>query len=77
MNESDRQRARQLLREDVAKAQVNAVAYIDWDAFEGVLDAVMASEAGKDQSAILQVFKASRHKALSAYFADRGVGPTN
>ncbi len=77
MNTYDKRRAAELLRANIAKVEPNAVAYIDWDAFEGVLEAVMESEARGDQEAILQVFKASQRLALSNYYEDRGVGPTN
>jgi len=73
---NDKKRARELLRANVAKVDMNAVEYIDWDAFEGVLEAVLASES-PTQDEILQVFKASLNKARAAYAADRGVGPTN
>jgi len=74
---NDRRRARELLVANVARAEPNAVAYIDWDAFEGVLDAVMASEAAQDPEAIMQVFKSSVAKARGLYHADRPPGPTN
>ena len=77
MKLSDKKRSRELLRNFVAEQDPAAVEYIDWDAFEGVLDAVMASESGQDPDAIMQVFKSVRNKAVSAKFFDRPPGPTN
>lgn len=75
MKPGDMKRARELLAANCAKADPFAVEYIDWDAFEGVLEAVM--QAGGDEQAILRVFAASIAKAKQLRLQDRGVKPTN
>lgn len=75
MKPKDMKRARELLAANCAKVDPFAVEYIDWDAFEGVLEAVMM--AGGDQEAILRVFTASIAKARMLRAKDRPMGATN
>lgn len=75
MKAGDMKRAKELLAANCAKVDPFAVEYIDWDAFEGVLEAVMM--AGGDQEAILRVFTASINKARMLRAQDKPIGPTN
>ena len=76
MQISDLKDARDLLARNCAKVDPFAVEYLDYDAFEGVLEAVMASGEAT-QEMIMQVFSASIRKAQMLRARDRTVGPTN
>ena len=75
MKLSDMKRARELLRANCAKVDVQAVEYLDWDAFEGVLEAVMAAEPTQDM--IMRVFQTTIQKAQVQRVLHRPIGPTN
>lgn len=72
----DMKLARTKLRTNVAQIDPAMVDYIDWDAFEGVLEAVLMNPNATNSN-IDQVFKSSIAKAQLAFLRDRGVKPTN
>lgn len=72
----DMKLARHRLRMNVREINPEAVAYIDWDAFEGVLEAVLATPNPTNEM-IHRVFRASVAKAVQAYVRDNPRGPTN
>lgn len=72
----DMKAAKEQLRRNVMEVDPEAVEYIDWDAFEGVLEAVL-STSNPTNAMIHQVFKSSINKAQMLRVLNRPMGPTN